>query len=119
MPVASTSLLSDPECVHASPDFEMHFEYMSGLEQKRGVIVFRKVRGYRQRAEIHCKESHINDAYDTVVEIRNSDWSTEFLEATPDHQKDIWVLRHFMIYVDSFGCLEVLGESVEFIESTS
>lgn len=25
--------------------------------------------------------------------------------------RDYWVMRHFMIYVDSFGCIEVVAES--------
>jgi hypothetical protein len=116
LPVASTSFLSDPECIHAGRDFEMRFDYKSGREQMRGVVAFRKVRGYRQRAEIYCTEWHIKEAYDTVVEIQDSDWSKEFLEIAPDHHKNSWVMRHFMLYVDSFGCLEVLCESVELIE---
>jgi hypothetical protein len=81
-----------------------------GRKQPVGVL-FVKPRAFRKREETYCTGWHVKDAYDTVCEIRESDWVKELRhDATPEW-RDSWVMRHFMIYVDSFGCLEVIAES--------
>ncbi|TCS61795.1 hypothetical protein EDD55_107204 [Varunaivibrio sulfuroxidans] len=54
--------------------------------------------------------SHV--IYDQVCEIEKSDWVSELKTAAEPDMRHDWVMRHFMIYIDSFGCLEVIAESV-------
>ncbi|MCW5220686.1 hypothetical protein D5041_13295 [Verminephrobacter aporrectodeae subsp. tuberculatae] len=81
-------------------------------------VLFIKPRAFRKREEIYCTVWHIEDAYDTVCEIQGSDWVDELRAAATPDKRDYWVMRHFMIYVDSFGCLEVVAESVLLDENT-
>lgn len=63
------------------------------------------------RTEIYCTSWHVKDTYDTVCEIMESDWVAELRRDAVSEWRDYWIMRHFIIYVDSFGCLEVIAES--------
>ncbi len=79
-------------------------EYLSGIE-------FRRVLAMRKRAERCSKAWHIESAYDTLVEIESSEWLTEILADTSGLWRNKWEIHHYMIYLDSVGCFEVLAES--------
>lgn len=81
-------------------------------------VLFSKPRAFRKREETYCTGWHIKDAYDTVCEINESDWVAELRNDAVPEWRDHWVMRHFMIYMDSFGCLEVIAESAT-LEDTS
>ena len=81
-----------------------------GRERPVGVL-FVKPRAYRTRAETLCTAWHVKDVYDTVCEITESDWVAELRDDAVPEWRDHFVMRHFMIYVDSFGSLEVVAES--------
>lgn len=85
---------------------------IEGRKFSQGVL-FVKPRAVRTRAEIYCSIWHLTDTYDTVCEVMESDWVAELKnDAVPDW-RDRWAMRHFILYVDSFGCIEVVAESVE------
>lgn len=75
-------------------------------------VLFAKPRAFRKREEVYCTVWHVKDVYDAACEITESDWVTELRRDAVPEWRDRWVMRHFMIYVDSFGCLEVVAESV-------
>jgi len=77
-------------------------------------ISFERVRAYRRRAESHCTVWHL-DAYDTVVEVEGSEWVAELLEAMPEDMRDMFEMHHYMIYLDSSGCYEVVAASWQFL----
>lgn len=81
-----------------------------GNERQTGVL-FVKPRAFRKREEIYCTVWHVTDTYDTVCEVTESDWVTELRSDAVPEWRDRWIMRHFIIYVDSFGCLEVVAES--------
>lgn len=68
-----------------------------------GGLRFHRVRAYRFRAEDHCTAWHIEDAYDTLVEVEQSDWIAELLTAQPGKTRGRWGIRHFLIYIDGVG----------------
>jgi hypothetical protein len=78
-----------------------------------GGLRFLRVRAYRYRAEGHCTIWHIHDAYDTLVEVEDSEWVAELLadEATGTE----WDIHHFLIYIDDSGAYEVAAEGVEWL----
>lgn len=82
----------------------------NGCERQVGVL-FVRPRAFRKREEIYCTEWHIKYTYDTVCEIKESNWVAELRKDAVPEWRDHWVMRHFMVYVDSFGCLEVIAES--------
>jgi len=79
-------------------------EYQSGIE-------FRKVSAMCKRAERCCKAWHIDGSYDTLVEIESSSWAEEIQRDTAKQWRGKWEMHHYMIYLDSVGCFEVIAES--------
>lgn len=111
-PYASTSAINEPVLVDEERGLLLSMCCDDeGLQRPFGIL-FIKPRAFRKRGEIYCTEWHVNDVYDTVCEIEESDWVQELrCDAVPD-LRDYWVMRHFMVYADSFGCLEIVAESV-------
>jgi len=81
-----------------------------GRERQTGVL-FLKPRAFRKREQIYCTGWHVKDTYDTVCEVKGSVWVAELRNDAVPEWRDRWVMRHFIIYIDSFGCLEVVAES--------
>lgn len=116
LPYPSTSTIQEPRLLDKTEGL-----YLSMICDDDGSacpvsVLFVKPRAFRKRTEVYCKEWHIKDLYDTVCEIGESDWVTELRNDAVPEWRDRWVMRHFMIYVDSFGCLEVIAESAELSE---
>lgn len=78
--------------------------YLAGIE-------FRMVLAMRKRAERCCTVWHIDGAYDSLVEIESSPWVEEMRADTHQQWRDKWQTHHYMIYLDSVGCFEVIAES--------
>jgi hypothetical protein len=53
----------------------------------------------------------VKDVYDTVGEVMDSDWVGELAAAEPTERWGSWETHHFMIYIDSEGCFEVVAQS--------
>ena len=86
---------------------------------RKNEILFVKTRAIRQRNEPYCTSWHVKDAYDTFCEVQPSSWVVELLGDSHLSRKDEFVLRHFIIYLDSFGCLEVVAESARLLPDDS
>lgn len=98
---------------HPGGDVQLQCTYERSGSMYVGGFRFHRVRAYRFRAESHCTPWHIDEAYDTLVEIEASDWVRELLAAAPSEVRGQWNVRHFLIYVDSAGAYEVAAEDVE------
>ena len=98
--------------VHAGGSVELTLQIAPNLATG---FTFGGVRALRKRAEIHCTEWHIEGAFDVLVEVQGSGWVRELQADTATGWKDYFPLRHFMIYLDSAGCVEadrrLLGHS--------
>ena len=92
------------------------FAYLNGKSRVRGKLLFLKPRSYRWRAEVHCTAWHIGNSYDAISEVMDSSWAQEIGNDTAKGWKDKWVLRHFKVYLDSWGAFEVLCEDFSFSE---
>ncbi len=77
----------------------------------QGGIKFSKVAAVRLRTERCCKAWHIEGAYDTLVEVEDSPWVEEIRVDTIEQWRDKWEMHHYMIYLDSVGCFEIIAES--------
>lgn len=111
LPYPSTAAVSGPTLVDQDRGLLLSLACDdNGLEQHAGVL-FVKPRAFRKREEIYCTSWHVKDTYDSVCEIEDSDWVAELRNDAVPEWRDRWVMRHFMIYVSSFGCLEVVAES--------
>jgi hypothetical protein len=111
LPLPSTSAIRGPSLVDRGSSLLLSLVCDDdGREQSTGVV-FVKPRAFRKRQETYCTGWHLKDTYDTVCEVRESDWVAELRHDAVPEWRDHWVMRHFMIYLDGFGCLEVVAES--------
>lgn len=111
LPFPSTALAEEPDLA-TNGSLVLTFLFAEGGGQVPWRVEFRKVRAFRHRAESHCTVWHIEDAYDAVCRVEDSEWVTELRrDSSPDGLG--WVMNHYLLTVDSWGCLEVVAESVE------
>jgi hypothetical protein len=115
LPIPSTSFIRDPILTEKrGGEIAVEIEYKTGSRVGRSQLVFAKPRVYCRRAESHCTEWHIGESYDSVSEILDSRWVEDIRKETAECWRDTWVMRHFKIYFDGWGCLEVICESFAF-----
>jgi hypothetical protein len=111
VPVPSTSFTKEAYYDGEGAFPAIRFAYKKNGEEHEGQISFSKVTATRKRAERCCTPWHIDGAYDTLVEIRDSSWAEEIRVDTSPRWRDKWPMHHYMIYLDSVGCFEVIAES--------
>jgi hypothetical protein len=109
LPVPSTELVSDVKFEHVGGTAALLFEFDAKGRRTHSRLEFYDVRAYRYRAELHCTAWQIEGAYDSLVEVGNSDWAQQLRDGTPTESQDQWQLRHYLIYFDSAGCYEILA----------
>jgi len=100
---------------HPGGDAELRCTYERSGSMYVGGLRFHRVRAYRFRTEGHCTPWHIEDAYDTLVEVEHSEWIGELLAAEPSETWGHWKIRHFLIYLDGAGAYEIAAEDVEWL----
>ena len=111
LPYPSTAAIQGPILIDQDRGMLLSLVCDENGQQQPAGVLFIKPRAFRRREEIYCTEWHVKDVYDTVCEIKNSDWVAELRKDAVPEWRDRWVMRHFMIYVDGFGCLEVVAAS--------
>jgi hypothetical protein len=116
IPVPSTSFTSEAYFDGQGITPTVRFGYEKDGVEYRGGIKFTKVLTARKRTERCCTVWHIEGAYDTLVEVEDSSWVKEMRADTQEMWRDKWGMHHYMIYLDSAGCFEVIAESWAAIE---
>ena len=111
VPVPSTSFTTEAYFDGRGTTPAIRFGYKKDGVEYQGAIEFKIVRAVRTRAEPCCTAWHIEGAYDTLVEIEDSPWVDEVRADTNVQWRDKWETHHYMIYLDSAGCFEVIAES--------
>lgn len=110
----STAITSGVMMVHEGSSFLLYFEFdRDGVIYRSGVR-FNTVRAIRWRAEGHCTVWHIDGIYDTIAEVEDSPWVEE-LRRPRSAQMWGWIIRHLVVYFDSFGCFEAAAGSWELL----
>lgn len=107
IPVPSTELEGDASLCGNILCFQYH---QNGTLHRRR-IKFNQVSATRTRSERCCTAWHIEGAYDTLAEVVGSSWLKEILSDTQEHWRSKWEMHHYIIYLDSAGCFEVVAES--------
>src|SRR5208282_2137709 len=108
VPVPSTAFTTEAYFEDKGPRPAVCFTYKSNGEEQEGQISFSRVAAMRTRAARCCTPWHIEGAYDTLVEVEDSAWVKEVRADTQPLWKDKWPMHHYMIYLDSAGCFEVI-----------
>lgn len=118
LPCSSTAAIQGPTLIDQDRGLLLSMVCDDDGKKRSVGVLFVKPRAFRKRAETYCTGWHVNDVFDTVCEIQESDWVKELRAVAMPEWRDYWVMRHFMIYVDSFGCLEVVAESAQLEEKS-
>jgi hypothetical protein len=116
LPCPSTAAISDPSLRTDGLALTLSINFDDEGRERPVCLRFHKPRAFRKRSESLCTAWHVSETYDVVCEVQDSDWLRELRSDAVKEWRDNWVMRHFMIYVDSFGCLEVMAESVSLDE---
>jgi hypothetical protein len=90
------------------------YDYIRDRVRYRSGIRFKGVAATRWRAERCCTVWHI-DAYDTLVEVENSDWAKEIRADTDERWRDRWQMHHYMFYLKDDGAFEFIADSWEIL----
>jgi hypothetical protein len=110
IPCPSTEIVGEPEVRMSGKDLVLSFLFEDDNDARFVAgVEYSGVRAFRKRAESLCTAWHIEGAYDTVVEVVDSDWVAELAADASDRSKGRFPMRHFLLYLDSFGALEVVG----------
>ena len=112
-PMPSTDFLTDASLCPWGGFPTLRFSYQHDGAAHRGGIRFKRVLATRTRSARCCTEWHIQEAYDTLVEVRDSSWVDELRADIPVRWRDEQEMHHYMIYLDSAGCFEVVAASWE------
>lgn len=111
IPVSSTRFTSEAYFDGQGALPSIRFGYKTDGVESFGGIKFTKVLCIRTRAERCCTSWHIEGAYDTLVEVEDSPWIGEMRADMAEQWRNQWELHHYMIYLDSTGCFEIIAES--------
>jgi hypothetical protein len=87
------------------------FKFFSEGKISRDGVMFTAITAMRKRTERCCTAWHIEGFYDTVCEVEDSDWVREIRHDLQPQFLEKWHLNHYGIYLDSYGCLEVIAHS--------
>lgn len=114
LPAASTAFTAEPVLEFpVGAALVLRFEYDQGGVRYRGSLKFEGVWAHRHRAERVCTAWHVKDAYDTLVDVRDSTWLEELTALSHERGLEPGELHHYLLYVDSAGCYEVVARSWE------
>ena len=115
IPCCSTDLTYEVSTTYEKSDWILRFAFDREGKGFRSGIRFNSVMAYKYLNAFHCTAWHI-DAYDTVVEVSDSDWVRSAYAAMDENQrKNLQKLRHFMIFFDDGGAYEALAQSVDLL----
>ena len=113
LPEPSTALLSEVLLTKRGGTLTLRYDYDRDGQAYRSGLRFLGVRAHRHRAESHCTDAHVRDAYDALVEVDPSEWVAELRDAARAKGQDGREMHHYMLYLDSAGCFEVVASAWE------
>jgi len=109
LPVASTGSVTDAKLFQYGKTVTLYFDYFVDGVAKRSGIRFEDAVAMRTRNERFSSSQSIS-SFDKLTEIHESAWVTQIKQEIGDlHQDELIQFRHFVIYLDSAGSIEVLS----------
>lgn len=118
IPICSTEFTQEAFIDFKCDPVAIRFAYkVNGIEIHKA-IGFYRVYAFRTKCELCCSLWDIEDAYDTLNLIEESDWINEIRSNIPDHFKHNWNPNHYLIYLDSSGSFEFIAEAWSLLDYT-
>lgn len=109
---------SDAIFTHPGGTAELICTYEHRGEMFVGGLSFRGVRAYRFTTEAFCSEWQVKDAYDTLVEIDQSEWIADLFKSDSSTSRGVEAVKHFLIFVDGSGAYEVAASGCTWLAET-
>jgi hypothetical protein len=113
LPEPSTASVTDATLQAIGKTGVLRFDYFRDGTPYRSGFKFLGVIATRTCNERCCTAWHIAEAYDALCEVENSAWIDETRNQMPERYRSELNVRHFIIYLDSAGCFEILADSFE------
>lgn len=114
LPHETTSLSEDAELIIDGRTVAVRLRYLHNPNTIYSVV-FDDYYALQHKQETCCTADDVDLAYDRVVSIVNSAW-IKSLSAACLRMPSGASVKHFMLYMDSFGLLEVAASRCEFAE---
>jgi hypothetical protein len=117
-PVPSTNIATKVLMTYEGANVVLKFDYFDEEDNDKtynGSVTFNYVVAFRHSDEKFTKPEYIRSSYDTLIEVRDSNWIKELMDLNREYtnQRN---LRHFAIYLDSYGLYEFIAVRYDFIE---
>ena len=116
VPVPSTEFATEAYLVTKQNPISLCFEYRTGHSVRRGCFSFDHPATYRYTAERCCIPWQIDDSYDSLVEVVDSEWVNEVRARMHSVNREAFPMHHYMIYFDSVGCFEFIAAGWHYTE---
>lgn len=112
-PVPSNCIYTGVKLIHEKASIKLDFDYYDEDNDDKvfnGRIEFKNVIAHRHTTEKFTK--FIKGTYDNLCEISDSEWLSNLEKLSPE-----WIgnnyLRHYAIYLDSYGLYEFVARDYE------
>lgn len=115
-PVPSNCIYSGVSLIYEGGDSVLLFDYYDENNNDKifnSGIVFETTIAHRHSSEKVTK--FISGTYDKLVELKDSEWVKELSIISPEWIK-YWEVRHYVIYLDSYGLYEFLAKGFRLID---
>lgn len=117
-PVPSNCICNGVVLTYRKGDALLTYDYHDIDKEDKvfnGGILFKHVVAHRHSSEKFTK--YVEGSYDTLLELTNSDWINELKAYSPDWA-EFWKIKHFAIYLDSYGLYEFIANDFELLDNT-
>jgi hypothetical protein len=111
LPAPSAAFTTDVLLEQRGSGLALRFQYDDEGVKRGAVLEFEGVRAHRHLAEGVCSAWHVEEAFDTIVDVRGSPWLEELEVVAYERGQPPGELHHFMVYIDGDGCYEVVARS--------
>ena len=115
LPVPSTAI-EGTKLIYPGGDACLLFEYYDEIDQKfyHSGILFDAVQAHKHTTEAFT--SSIMGAYDTLVEIVDSEWIAK-LQKINRQAAALWRIRHYVLFLKSAGLFEFIARNYRIMET--
>lgn len=115
-PVPSNNINSGVSLSYKRGDAVILFDYYDeskNHEVFNGGVIFELAVAHRHSSEKFTK--CIGGTYDKLVQIEGSEWIKELTYISPEWAK-CWQIKHYAIYLDSYGLYEFVAQGFRLID---
>jgi len=115
-PVPSNCIYTGVSLIYEGGNSVLLFDYYDENNNDKifnSGILFETTITHRHSSEKVTK--FISGTYDKLVEVKNSEWVKELTIISPEWVK-YWEVRHYAIYLDSYGLYEFIAKGFSLID---